>query len=291
VLSGVRALREILSDIKLTHSVFALPFAFVGLVIGTRGQLPDPWLLAKVLAAMVLARSAAMGWNRLADRRLDATNPRTQARALPAGRVTPATMTAFVVLCALGFVAVAASINALCLWLTPVVLAVLFAYSLSKRFTVLAHLFVGLALALSPPAAYVAARGAIEADVVPVLWLGLAVLFWVAGFDIIYACQDIDHDRRESLRSLPSRLGAGRALWIARGLHVLMLLALALTVTGAGLGALSWAAVAVVAALLLVEHRIVTPGNLSRVNAAFFTVNGVVSVFFGVLVVTDLLQR
>jgi 4-hydroxybenzoate polyprenyltransferase len=284
-------LREILADIKLAHSVFALPFAFIGLVIGTRGQLPDSWLLAKVVGAMVLARSAAMGWNRVADRRLDSTNPRTQGRALPSGRVSTRSMAAFVIVTSAGFVAIAASINPLCLWLSPIVLAVLFVYSLSKRFTDLAHVFVGLALALSPPAAYVAARGSIDADVQPVLWLGLAVLCWVAGFDIIYACQDIEHDRREGLRSLPARLGAGRALWIARGLHVLMLGALALTVAGAGLGALSWTAVAIVAVLLAIEHRIVTPTRLSRVNAAFFTVNGVVSIFFGTLVVMDLLSR
>jgi len=287
----VREIRAVLSDIKLAHSVFALPFAFIGLVVGTRGQLPDAWLLAKVLAAMLLARSTAMGWNRLADRRIDATNPRTSGRALPSGRVSTGTMAGFVVATSAGFVAVAASINTLCLWLSPLVLAVLFVYSLSKRFTDLAHLFVGLALALSPPAAYVAARGAVEADVQPILWLGLAVLCWVAGFDIIYSCQDIEHDRRERLHSLPARLGAERALWVARGLHLVMLVALALTVSGAGLGLLSWVAVCVVGVLLAIEHRIVSPTDLSRVNAAFFTVNGVVSVFFGALVVTDLLSQ
>lgn len=290
-MTGLRELRDILSDIKLAHTVFALPFAIIGLVIGTRGELPDPWLLIKVLAAMVLARCAAMGWNRLADRRFDASNPRTSGRALPAGRVSTGAMTTFVILSALGFVAVAASINALSMWLSPIVLVVLFVYSLSKRFTDLAHLFVGLALALSPPAAYVAARGAVEADVIPVLWLGLAVMFWVGGFDIIYACQDIEHDRRERLRSLPARLGAARALWVARGMHVLMVAALAQTVIVAGLGALSWTAVGFVAVLLAIEHRIVSPTDFSRVTAAFFTLNGVVSVFFGALVVTDILSR
>ncbi len=285
------ALGHILKDIKLAHSVFALPFALLGLLVGTRGAPPSPRLLLQVLAAMVLARSAAMGWNRLADRRFDASNPRPAARALPAGRVTPRAMALFVLACAAGFLAVAASINRLCLLLAPLVLGVLWLYSLSKRFTPLAHLFVGLALALSPPAAYVAARGALQADVVAVLWLGLAVLLWVAGFDVIYACQDVDHDRREGLCSLPARLGVPRALVVARALHAGMLVALLLASRAAQLGPLSWAGIGLVTALLLVEHGLVRGGDLSRVNAAFFTVNGAVSLLFGALVATDLLWR
>ena len=284
-------LRHILADIRLGHSVFALPFAAVGLLVGLGGHAPTPLLLAQVLAAMVLARSAAMGWNRFADRRFDATNPRTAARALPAGRVSPAAMAAFVAVCAAGFVAVAASLNTLCLLLAPVVLVVLWLYSLSKRFTAAAHLFVGLALALSPPAAYVAARGAVQADIVPVLWLGLAVLLWVAGFDVIYACQDVEHDRRTGLHSLPARLGVRRALLVARGLHAGMLLALLVAARSGGLGLLSWLAIGLVAALLVVEHALVRDGELSRVNAAFFTVNGAVSLVFGALVAADLLWR
>jgi 4-hydroxybenzoate polyprenyltransferase len=238
---------------------------------------------------MVLARSAAMGWNRLVDRRFDATNPRTDNRALPAGRVSPRAMLTFVLLCSAAFVTVAWTISPLCLLLSPAVLIVLFAYSLAKRVTPLAHFGVGLALALSPPAAYLAARGSVDADVVAVLWLGAAVLCWVAGFDVIYACQDIEHDRREGLRSLPAHQGVARSLWVARGLHVLMLGALALTAATADLGPLSWLAIGLVAALLIWEHGMVSAQDLRRVDAAFFRANGVVSILFGLLVGTDLL--
>jgi 4-hydroxybenzoate polyprenyltransferase len=288
-MSPVASLRAILVDIKLAHSVFALPFALVGLLFGTRGRWPEPLLLAQVIAALVLARSAAMGWNRLLDRRFDASNPRTARRALPAGRSSPIAMAVFVCACSLLFVAVAGSINRPCLLLSPVVLAVLLLYSLGKRFTDLTHLLLGLALALAPPAAYLAARGAVEADVVPVLWLSGAVLCWVAGFDILYACQDVEHDRATGLHSIPARLGIARALAIARGLHVGMVLALAATAVSASLGPLGWAAVVLVAALLLLEHRLVGAHDLSRVDAAFFTANGLISVAFALLVGADLL--
>jgi len=288
---AVASLRTILADIKLSHSVFALPFALVGLLFGTRGRWPEPWLLAKVVAALVLARSAAMGWNRLLDRHLDASNPRTAGRALPAGRLRPAAMALFVAGCSLLFVTVSSSINRLCLLLSPAVLAVLLLYSLGKRLTDLTHLMLGLALALAPPAAYVAARGSIDADVGPVLWLSGAVLCWVAGFDILYACQDIEHDRRTGSHSIPARLGVARALAVARALHVGMVLALTATALSAGLGPLGWAAVALVAALLLIEHRLVAPDDLSRLDAAFFTTNGLVSVAFALLVGADLLWR
>lgn len=290
-MTRAHALTEILSDIKLGHSVFALPFAVLGLLLGTGGRPPSPLLLVQMVSAMILARSAAMAFNRLVDRRFDATNPRTRARALPAGRVTPRAVLVFVLVCSTAFIAVAGTINALCLTLSPAVLLVLFLYSLTKRVTQFAHLAVGLALALSPPAAYLAARGSVDADVVAVLWLGAAVLFWVAGFDVIYACQDIDHDRREGLQSLPARHGAHRAIWCARGLHVLMLACLVLTASTAGLGPLSWLAIGLVAALLVWEHGMVSADDLRRVDAAFFTANGLVSILFSVLVGTDLLWR
>jgi 4-hydroxybenzoate polyprenyltransferase len=288
-MSAVSSLRAIVADIKLAHSVFALPFALVGLLFGTRGRWPDPWLLAKVVAALVLARSAAMGWNRLLDRRLDAGNPRTASRALPAGRLQPVAMAVFVVVCSALFITVAGSLGRLCLLLSPAVLAVLLGYSFAKRVTDLSHLLLGLALALAPPAAYLAARGAVEADVVPVLWLSVAVLCWVAGFDILYACQDADHDRRAGLHSIPARLGVARALAVARWLHAGMVLALAATAATAALGPLGWAAVAFVAALLVLEHRLVDASDLSRLDAAFFTTNGLVSVVFALLVGADLL--
>jgi 4-hydroxybenzoate polyprenyltransferase len=289
--SAPATLRTILLDIKLAHSVFALPFALVGLVLGTRGRWPEPLLLLKVVAALVLARSTAMGWNRLLDRRFDASNPRTAARALPSGRLGPASMRWFVAVCALGFVLVAASLNRACLLLSPLVLAVLLLYSLGKRVTDWTHLLLGLALALAPPAAYLAARGAVEADVVPVLWLSTAVLCWVAGFDILYACQDIDHDRRVGLHSLPARLGAGGALRVARWLHAGMVAALAAAAVTAGFGPLGWSAVGGVALLLVLEHRLVAPHDLSRLDAAFFTANGLVSVVFALLAGADLLWR
>jgi len=283
------ALGHILTDIKLAHSVFALPFAGLGLLVGTRGQPPTALLLLQFAAAMLLARSAAMGWNRLADRRLDATNPRTATRALPAGRVSPRAMAAFTLACAAGFVAVAGSLGRSCLLLSPLVLLVLWAYSLSKRFTSLAHLVLGLALGLAPPAAYLAARGSLQADAAIALWLGLSVLLWVAGFDVIYACQDVEHDRREGLRSLPARLGVRPALRVAAALHAGMLAALAATARAAGFGPLGWAAIGLVGMLLAAEHALVRGGNLARVNSAFFTLNGVVSLVFGGLVAADLL--
>lgn len=283
-------LRVILADIKLAHSVFALPFAVIGLLLGTRGELPSPALAVKILLAMVFARSAAMAFNRLADRRFDASNPRTRGRSLPSGRVSPRAMLAFLVACSAGFVVVAGTLSRACLLLSPLVLAVLFSYSLAKRFTAWAHLVLGFALALAPPGAYLAARGSVDADVGGVLLFALAVLLWVAGFDVIYACQDVDHDRREGLNALPARLGVLRALSVARWLHVGMLAALLGAVALSGLGALSLVGVGVVLALLIVEHRLVAGGDLSKVGAAFFTVNGVVSVLFAVFVSADLLS-
>jgi len=289
--NALAQLPAILADIRLGHSIFALPFALLGLLIGTRGKLPDGLLLLKVVAAMVLARSAAMGWNRLVDARFDASNLRTQGRALPAGRVSPRGMALFTALCAAGFLGVAASLNRPCLLLAPVVLCVLLGYSMFKRFSNLSHVALGLALALAPPAAYLAARGSIDADAPLVLLLGLAVLFWVSGFDVIYSCQDVEHDRREGLHSLPARWGVARALLLARGLHAGMILALCVLAALAGLGAVTWVAIALVATLLCIEHGLVRGGDLSRVNAAFFTLNGVVSLVFAALVGADMLWR
>ncbi|MGQ0551939.1 MAG: UbiA-like polyprenyltransferase [Planctomycetota bacterium] len=285
------AVLEIAGDIKLAHTVFALPFALLGLLLGTRGTWPEPRLLLLVLAAMVLARSAAMGFNRYADRRLDASNPRTAGRALPAGRVSASAMLGFTALCGAGFMALAYLINPLCFWLSPLVLLLFALYSLSKRYTALAHGFLGLSLALAPLAAWLAARGALDADLPAVLWLAAAVLCWVAGFDILYSCQDVAHDQREGLHSVPAQLGIGAALLVARTLHVLMIAALALALWAAELGPLSWAGVGLVALLLVIEHRLVSAHDLSRVNAAFFTANGVVSLVFALFVGTDLLWR
>lgn len=285
------ALRTILGDIKLAHSIFALPFAAIGLLLGTRGAAPG-WLLgAQIVAAMVFARSSAMAFNRLADTRFDATNPRTRGRALPSGRVSRRAMVIFCVITALGFVGVAASLSMICLALSPLVLVVLFGYSLAKRATPLAHVAVGLALSLAPPGAYLAARGSVGDDVVTVLWFAMAVLLWVAGFDVIYACQDVEHDRTEGLHALPAKLGVARSLLIARGLHVATVLALVLGAQSLGLGTLSTVGIGLMTALLVVEHVLVSPSDLSRVNAAFFTVNGVVALVFAAFVGTELSMR
>jgi 4-hydroxybenzoate polyprenyltransferase len=289
--SGLASLRSIFADIRLSHSIFALPFAAIGLLIGTRGRAPSLAFIGLVALAMVLARSAAMAFNRLADHRFDGTNPRTRERALPAGRVSRRAMIAFLALCSVGFVLVASRFGSACLALSPLVLAALFTYSLTKRFTMFAHAFVGFALALSPPAAYLAARGTVDPDVVGVLWVALAVLLWVTGFDIIYSCQDVEHDRRERLHSIPARLGVRRALIVARLAHVGMIIALCMAVAGQGWGALSWAAVGLVTILLALEHSLVSPTDLSRVDASFFTLNGIVSVAFAALVIADISLR
>lgn len=287
-MSGISSLGTIFADIRLSHSVFALPFAAIGLLIGTRGRAPGLAFTALVILAMVLARSAAMAFNRLVDHRYDETNPRTQERALPSGRVSRRAMIAFLVICSASFMLVASRFGTTCFVLSPLVLVALFAYSLTKRFTMLAHAFVGFALALSPPAAYLAARGTVDPDVTGVLWVALAVLLWVTGFDIIYSCQDVEHDRQERLHSIPSRLGVSRALLVARLAHVGMIVALCLAVSGQGWGALSWAAVGLVTILLTLEHCLVSPTDLSRVNASFFTLNGIVSLAFASLVITDI---
>ncbi len=283
------ALTSILRDIKLGHSVFALPFAALGLLWGTRGEVPSVELILRVVLAMVFARSAAMAFNRLVDHGFDATNPRTSQRALPSGAVARGEMIAFLVICSAAFIGTSATFGPLCMWLSPFVLAVLFAYSLTKRVTQWAHLFVGIALALSPPAAYLAARGSIGDDILPVLWLSLAVIGWVAGFDIIYACQDTEHDRREGLFSIPSRRGVLPALAVSRKLHAVMLIALGAFIVTANLATWAWIGFVIVALLIAIEHMLVRGGDLSRVNAAFFTINGVVSIAFAVCAGVDIL--
>ncbi len=290
-MNRLTSLSSILADIRLSHSIFALPFAAIGLTIGARAQWPGWAFCGFIVLAMVSARSAAMAFNRLVDHRFDETNPRTQGRALPSGRVSRRAMVSFLVACSAVFLASASWFGTMCFVLSPLVLLALFGYSLTKRFTMWAHAFVGFALALSPPAAYLAARGTVDADVSGVLWLALAVLLWVTGFDIIYACQDVEHDRQEQLHSLPSRLGIARALNLARWVHLGMVAALCFAVLGQGWGPLSWSAVALVSVLLLVEHGMVSPKDLSRVNASFFTVNGAVSVLFSLLVAMDIIGR
>jgi len=260
--------------VKLSHSVFALPFALASAALaageGTRWH--D---VAWIVVAMVGARSAAMGFNRLADHEIDARNPRTTGRELPRGVLRRAEVWAFVALSAGALVLAAAMLNPLCLMLSPVALAIVFGYSYTKRFTALSHLFLGLGLALAPVGAWLALRGQLAP--VPIV-LGLAVLAWVAGFDTIYACQDVAFDREAGLHSLPARLGVARALQVARALHLLAVMLLALVYRLAPLHPIYLAGVAGVAALLAYEHSLVSADDLSRVDAAFFAVNGWISV-------------
>jgi len=286
--------------IRFSHTLFALPFALLAAIMAWAAPPPvgldSVWSgfrwqdLLGILVCMVAARSAAMAFNRLADWRLDAVNPRTAGRHLPAGILTGRQVAVFTVASSLVFVAATLLFlpNWLPLALSLPVLGVLLAYSLAKRFTSLAHFWLGLSLMLAPVAAWIAIRGLIlleaPADILPAVVLGAAVLFWVAGFDIIYACQDAAFDRQARLHSVPARLGVGPALRVAAGCHVLTLVALfLLPLAMPQLGWIYLTGVTLVAALLIYEHALVRPDDLSRVNRAFFQVNAVISV--GLLVV------
>lgn len=275
--------------IKLGHSVFALPYALLAVFLAARPTPPTLLQFALILVCMVGARSAAMTFNRLVDAKYDAANPRTAMRAIPAGLISPragwlffaAACAVFLAGCA-GFLAYG---NPWPIALGPLVIAVLCGYSFTKRFTRWSHLYLGASIALSPVAAWIAIRP--ETLGLPALLLMAATALWIAGFDVIYACQDVEFDRAARLHSLPARLGVGPALWIARGFHVLTVAALVAVGVLAQLGALYAVGVACVALLLLVENALVSPRDLSRVNLAFFTVNGVVGVLLGALGILD----
>jgi 4-hydroxybenzoate polyprenyltransferase len=273
--------------IKWEHSIFALPFALCGAMLAAGGW-PTAHQLAWIIVAMVAARSAAMAFNRVADAAIDAANPRTRTRALPAGTLTPAFVTTFVVVSAAIFLVAASQLNHLALILSPVALAVLLLYSYTKRFTRWSHLVLGFALGIAPTAAWIAVRGSLDPRI---LLLTAAVTFWVGGFDVLYACQDYEFDRDSNLHSIPRYLGIRRALMVARLFHIAMLLLLIALILTFGLGKLALAGVIVVALLLLYEHSLVHPNDLSKLNAAFFTMNGVISVVFFLFVAGDLLLR
>lgn len=282
--------RMILDMIKFEHSVFALPFALTGALLAWRD---DGFVrtglglkLLWIVVAMVAARSAAMAFNRILDAAIDGRNPRTKMRHLPAGLLSLRFAWVFTILSAAVFFLAAAALNPLCLQLAPVALGIVCAYSYTKRFTALSHLVLGFALGIAPAAAWIAMRGALD---VRILWLTAAVTFWTAGFDIIYACQDYEFDRREGLFSIPRALGIGRALMVSRLLHAAMIVSLAGLASAYSLGAASAAGIALVAALLVYEHGLVKAHDLSRVNAAFFTVNGWVSMLFFVFWAADIL--
>ena len=276
-----KRLRLTLEMIKFEHSVFALPFALTGALLAFRDSGFDTTgigrKLAWIIAAMVCARSAAMAFNRLVDQDIDARNPRTKGRHLPAGLLTPGFAWVFVVATVALFFLAAGELNRLCLRLAPLALAVIFFYSFTKRFTSFAHLVLGFSLGIAPAAAWIAVRGSFDPRI---LWLTAAVTCWTAGFDIIYSCQDFEFDSAEGLWSIPRALGIARALGVARLLHVLMIACLLALVYAMHLGLLALAGVGAVVALLLYEHSLVKPTDLSRVNAAFFTMNGYVSVLF-----------
>jgi 4-hydroxybenzoate polyprenyltransferase len=286
-MTTLRSLRVTLEMIKWEHSIFALPFALCGAMLAASG-LPTAHQLLWIVVAMLAARSAAMAFNRLADAAIDAANPRTRTRALPAGQLSPAFVATFVIVSCAIFIVAAAQLNRLALWLSPVALAVLLLYSYTKRFTRWSHLVLGFALGIAPSAAWIAVRGSLDPRI---LLLTAAVTFWVAGFDVLYACQDFQFDRDAGLHSIPRHLGIRQALWVARSFHVVMLVLLIALLPAFALGKLAFAGVIAVMLLLLYEHSLVKPNDLSRLNAAFFTMNGVISVVFAVFVAGDLLLR
>ncbi len=283
----VAPLRVTLEMIKFSHTLFALPFALLAAFLAARGW-PDPGTLVKIVLAMIGARSAAMAHNRLADRRIDAANPRTAGRALPSGALSVGFVRAFLVASATLFVVSAASLNRLTLLLSPVALALLLVYAYTKRFTALSHFVLGLCLALAPVGAWIAVRGSLE--ILPVL-LGLAVLLWTAGFDVIYSLQDESFDRSAGLESIPARFGTQSALAISAALHFAMAGLLVAVWRLAGGGWIFGAGIAATVAALVYQHAIVRPGDLSRVNAAFFTANGFVSVTLALCGIADVLTR
>jgi 4-hydroxybenzoate polyprenyltransferase len=273
--------------IKWEHSIFALPFALCGAMLAASG-LPTAHQLLWIVVAMVAARSAAMAFNRLADASIDAANPRTRTRALPAGDLSAAFVAMFVIASCAIFILAASQLNRLTLWLSPVALAVLLLYSYTKRFTRWSHLVLGVALGIAPAAAWIAVRGSLDPRI---LLLTAAVTFWVGGFDVLYACQDFDFDRNAGLYSIPCHFGISTALWVARAFHAVMLLLLTTLVAVFGLGRFAFAGIVVVTLLLVYEHSLVKADDLSKLNAAFFTMNGVISVVFLLFLSGDLLLR
>src|SRR5690348_6582988 len=277
-------LRTVLEMIKFEHSVFALPFALVGALLAERaGHSGWPpartlaWQFAWIIVAMVGARSAAMTMNRIADLRYDKLNPRTQNRALASGQLSLGFAWTFTLISAAVLVLAASQLNRLALELSPVALAILFFYSYTKRFTTWSHFVLGFCLGISPAAAWIAIRGSLDWRM---LILCAAVTLWVGGFDVLYACQDVDFDRREGLHSIPKAVGIRKALLFARAMHVLMIGLLIWLAWSFHLGWPAWVGIGVVAALLAYEHSLVKPNDLSKMNAAFFTVNGYISLLF-----------
>jgi len=280
-----RQLKTILEMIKFEHTIFALPFAIMSAFLAAE-TLPSWSKLGWILVAMVGARSCAMSFNRLADAEIDTQNPRTRRRAIPAGLLRKSEVWVFTIFSSLLLVVAAYQLNPLAFKLSPVALATVMLYSYTKRFTSMSHLWLGLSLSIAPIGAWIAIKG--QFDVLPLL-LGLAVMLWTAGFDIIYACQDFDFDRRRGLYSIPAQFGIYAALWISTALHVITVILLVVIWHVSPLGLIYLVGVGLVSAILIYEHAIVKPYDLSRVNLAFFTLNGAVSLILMFLAVADVL--
>ncbi|HKZ18175.1 MAG TPA: 4-hydroxybenzoate octaprenyltransferase [Geobacteraceae bacterium] len=276
-----------LEMIKFPHTVFALPFAFTGAVLAANG-LPTGYQAFWILVAMVGARTGAMALNRLIDAEIDARNPRTRGRAIPAGLLGKGTVAAFIVFSLALFVYAAYRLNDLCLYLSPVAVILLVSYSYCKRFTSMSHLVLGLCLAVAPVGAWIAVKGVLE---VPALLLGVGVLFWVAGFDVLYALQDLDFDRSAGLHSIPARLGVTCSLRIARLFHLVLPAVLLALFFMLNLGSIFVVGLLVIAALLAYEHGLLWGGDLAKLDAAFFNVNGYISTALFVFTLADVLLR
>lgn len=285
-------MKEYLSLVKFSHTIFALPFALLGYFLGTQVKAEgyDLSLLLKVMLCMVFARSAAMAFNRYIDRDIDAKNPRTAVREIPAGIIKEKSALIFIIINIIGFITTTWFINALCFWLSPIALLVVLGYSLTKRFTALCHLVLGIGLSLAPIGAFLAVTGYFHP--LPIFY-SFAIIFWVAGFDIIYALQDEDFDRKEKLSSIPVRLGKKRALNLSLVFHGFTVLfmgfaALQLPALFPNSGFLHWLGLAIFTGLLIYQHSLVTPRDLSKINLAFFTTNGFASIIFCTLIILDI---
>jgi 4-hydroxybenzoate polyprenyltransferase len=283
----LRSTRVTLEMIKWEHSIFALPFALTGAVLAA-GGFPHFSTLLWIVVCMVSLRTAAMAFNRLVDAEIDRINPRTATRAIPAGALTKGFVAAFTLLSIAVFVGAAAALNHLTLLLSPIAITVVLSYSYMKRITRWSHLVLGLALGIAPSAAWIAVRGTLDPRIIV---LTGAVLLWVAGFDVLYACQDFEHDRVNGLNSVPQAFGLKGAFLLARTMHVLMLALLVWLVMLFHLGPVAMGGVAAVAMLLLYEHSLISPQDLRRMNAAFFTLNGIISVIFFIAVAVDVVLR
>jgi 4-hydroxybenzoate polyprenyltransferase len=290
-------LKNYLSLVKFSHTLFALPFAMIGFFLGIfgaplihEGGIPDNIVLLTrfflVLVCMVTARSAAMAFNRYLDRHFDARNPRTAIREIPSGIIAPGSALRFVIICCIIFMVTSWFINPLCFYLSPVALFVILFYSYTKRFTSLCHLVLGIGLSLAPIGAFLAVTGRFE--LLPLLFSG-AVICWVSGFDIIYAMQDEDFDKSENLHSIPTALGKKRSLQLSVFLHLLSILFVVIAGITGGFGAWYWTGMILFVGLLIYQHAIVKADDLSRVNLAFMTTNGVASVVFAIFVIADML--